>query len=35
MRGECVHTKIVEEAMDTYTQGERLIITKAHAQQQP
>jgi hypothetical protein len=27
--------KIVEEAMDAYTQGERLIITKAHAQQQP
>ncbi len=27
--------KIVEEAMDAYTQGERLIMTKTHAQQQP
>jgi len=35
MRGKCVHTKIVEEAMDACTQGKRLIITKAHAQQQP
>jgi len=35
MRGECVHTKIVAEATNAYTQGERLIITKAHAQQQP